>query len=69
MFVHDPDVCVRPNVPEDGVHAEQGFASADARIVIVGHCVEEWDALALLQNLVVSGGKEAVGQTVSGRDS
>ena len=65
MLIQDPDVGVWPNVPEDRVHAQQGGAGADAGIVVVGHGVEERDALALLQDLVVGGGKQAVGQAVS----
>ena len=55
---------VRADVPEDAVHAVEAGAGADARVVIVGHGVEEGDAAAGLQDLVVGGSKQAVGQAV-----
>ena len=58
------DVCVRSYVPEDPVHAEEALAGADARVVVVGHRVEEGHARAALQDLVVGGRKEAIRQAV-----
>jgi len=60
----DAHVRVRADVSQDGVHAEQSDARADARVVLVGHCVEERDATAALQYAVVGGGEEAVGKAV-----
>ena len=65
----DPEhvLCVRvaANVPEDVVHAEERFAGADGRVVDIGKSVEEGDARALVQNLVVRRREEAVGEAVS----
>ncbi len=63
------DLGVRADVPEDAVHAPEAASGADGRVVVVGQRVEEGDAAALLQDLVVGGGEEAVGQAVPGKRS
>jgi hypothetical protein len=52
-------------LPENVVHAEQGLSRADEWVVVVGESVEEGDALALIDDLVVRRGKQTVGQAVS----
>lgn len=65
MRVDHGHVCVRANVPEDEVHAEQAGTGADTRVIFPGHGVEEWNTVTLFQDLIVGGGKETIGQTIS----
>lgn len=63
--VLDVDVGVAADVPEDPVHAEQGPAGTDDRVLFVSHGVEERDASALVQDLVVGRSEQTVRQAVS----
>ena len=63
------DVGVTADVPQDPVHAQQGPAGTDDRVVTVGKGVKKGNALALLQNLVVSRGEQAVRQTVPEKEN
>ncbi len=56
--------CVRSNVPEDAVHAGQLVSGADDWVVVKGESMEERDAAALAQDLVVRRRKQAVGQAI-----
>lgn len=55
-----------PDVSENVIHAPEALPGTNCGIVVVRHCVEEWNALALLQDLVVRRGEEAVLESVSG---
>ena len=70
VLLHSVDVLrvgVAADVPEDVVHAQEGGAGADHRVVHVGERVEEGDAGALLQDLIVGRREETVGEAVSGK--
>ena len=62
------DVRVGADVAQHPVHAVERGAGADVRVVGVRHSVEVGHAATRLQDLVVRGREQAVGQTVPGEE-
>ncbi len=52
---------------QDFVHAGEAHTSANMRVIIVSHGMEERYTIAFFQNFIIGGSKETIGQAISGK--